>query len=105
MARPEDPVFVVNLSQGLANRRRLPLEHVLSILSEVRQMIAETGREVQHAHGHQNPDGDFGLELLAGEGGTAFHGGSVEARIAMTTDRENALLAAEFGFEYCGWTS
>ena len=95
MARPEDPIFVVNLSKGLANRRRLPLEHVLSILSEVRQMIVETGRDIQLAHGHQSPDGDFGLELLAGEGGTAFHGGSLESRIAITTDKVNALLAAE----------
>ena len=92
---PEDPVFVVNLTRGLADRHRLPLEHVISVLSEVRQMLTDTGREVQRAHGYQNPDGDFGLELLASEGGLAFHQGSLEARIAITADKTNAMMAAD----------
>lgn len=93
--RSEDPVFVVSLRHGLADRRRLPLQHVLSVLDEVRRMLADAGKAVQSAQGRRNPDGDFGLELLAGDDGTAFRAGSLEAKIAITADKANALMAAE----------
>ena len=93
--RSEAPVFTVSLRHGLADRRRLPLHHVLSVLDEVRLMLADAGRAVQNAQGRRDADGDFGLELLAGEGGAAFRAGSLETRIALTTDKANAALAAD----------
>ena len=41
--RPSDPIFSVKLKHGLADRHRLPLEHVLTVLSEVRQMFIDAG--------------------------------------------------------------
>jgi len=79
-----DPVFTVKLEKGLADRKRLPLSHVISVLDELRQLITEIGKDLQRRKGIANPTGDFGLELLAGENGMAFRGGSVEANIVIS---------------------
>lgn len=89
-----DPVLVVSLREGLADRHRLPLGHVISVLEEVRQMVMEVGREIQSEKGIER-EIDFGLELLAGENGIVFKKGSVEAAIAITTNVGDGFLAAQ----------
>jgi len=89
-----DPVFIVKFERGLADRHRLPLAHVISVLDELRQMITSVGKDLQKRHGVQNPSGDFGLELLAGRGGIVFKKGSVQAEVAITRDIPTGLLAA-----------
>ena len=84
MAKRSDPVLIVKLEKGLADRQRLPLAHVLSVLDELRQLVGEIGREVQRRRGLVNATGDFGLELIAGDKGLAFREGSVQAAIALT---------------------
>lgn len=91
----DSPVFVVRLEKGLADRQRLPLQHVISMLEEVRQMIGEAGREIQREMGFERPSGDFGLELVAGSRGILFRPGSVQAHIAITQDVQLGVLAAE----------
>jgi hypothetical protein len=84
MAKTGDPLFTVKLAKGLADRKRLPLEHVISVLDELRQLITEIGKEVQRRKGTVKATGDFGLELVAGEKGIAFQPGSVQANIVVT---------------------
>lgn len=84
MPKSSETLFIVKLEKGLADRKRLPLSHVLSVLDELRQLITEIGRELQRRKGVANATGDFGLELVAGERGIAFHPGSVQANIAVT---------------------
>ncbi len=91
----DSPVFIVRLEKGLADRQRLPLQHVISMLEEVRQMIGEAGREIQREMGFERPTGDFGLELIAGANGILFQPGSVQAHIAITQDVKAGILAAE----------
>jgi hypothetical protein len=90
-----DPIFIVKFERGLADRHRLPLTHVLSVLDEVRQMIASVGKDLQRRDGIPDPTGDFGLELLAGRDGVVFKKGSLQARIAFTRDVERGMLAAD----------
>jgi hypothetical protein len=90
-----EPIFVVKFERGLADRHRLPLAHVLSVLEEVRQMIASVGRDIQKLHGIENPSGDFGLEILAGRDGLVLKKGSIQAQIAITRDVEHGMLAAD----------
>ena len=90
----EDPVLVVKLQKGLADRQRLPLDHVIRVLEEVRQMVIDAGRELQQDMGLDKPKGDFGLELLAGADGVVFRKGSVQAQIAVTTNVQTGVLAA-----------
>ncbi|MEP7365109.1 MAG: hypothetical protein ABI972_17790 [Acidobacteriota bacterium] len=90
-----DPIFVVKFERGLADRHRLPLSHVLSVLEEVRQMIASVGKDIQKRSGVQNASGDFGLEVLAGRDGLVFRKGSIQAQIAITRDIANGLMAAD----------
>lgn len=89
-----DPIIIVKLQEGLADRHRLPLNHVISVLEEVRSMVTEAGREIQRERGLEKPT-DFGLELIAGEDGIVFKQGSVEAAIAITTDIQDGFLAAQ----------
>lgn len=89
-----DPVIIVRLQEGLADRHRLPLSHVISVLDEVRQMVTEVGREIQSEKGVEGQV-DFGLELIAGNDGIVFRQGSVEAAIAITTNVQNGFLAAQ----------
>jgi hypothetical protein len=90
-----DPVFIVKFERGLADRHRLPLAHVISVLEEVRQMIVSVGQDVQERRGVSQPTGDFGLELLAGRSGVVFKKGSVQAQVAITRDIDNGMLAAD----------
>ena len=92
---PDDPVFIVKLQKGLADRHRLPLEDVLTVLGEVRQMLSDAGRAVRQQQGLADSDVDFGLELVAGPRGSAFRKGSIQAHIALTADKANGLLAAD----------
>jgi hypothetical protein len=91
----DSPVFTVQLKEGLANRQRLPLADVISVLEEVRLMIMDIGREIQRDLGMDKPTADFGLELLAGTKGILFIGGSVQANIAITSNIDTGVLAAQ----------
>ena len=42
-----DLIFTLKFEKGLADRNRLPLEQVIKILQEFRQMIIEAGREIR----------------------------------------------------------
>ncbi len=95
MAKRSEPILVVKLSKGLADRKRLPLLHVLRVLDEVRQMITDVGRELQWQKGHLQPSGDFGLELLAGTSGVIVRRGSILATIALTQNVALGILAAQ----------
>jgi hypothetical protein len=90
--KPGDPFFLVKLEKGLADRKRLPLGHVLGILDELRQLVIEIGRDAQRRRGVSDPT-DFGLELVAGEKGVAFRPGSVQAQIAITERADDAFTA------------
>ena len=59
-------LFTIIFRKGLADRKRLPLAHVIRTLQEVDELIREVGRQVQKERGIENPTGDFGIELLAG---------------------------------------
>ncbi len=91
----DDPVITVRLTKGLAERNRLPLADVLSVLEELRQMFAIVGRRVQRARGMASPTGDFGLEVIAGDGTSIFKKGSVEMPIVMTQNIATGLVAAQ----------
>jgi hypothetical protein len=91
----DSPVFVVKLQNGLADRHRLPIDHVIRVLDEVRQMISDAGREILRERGSDKPNVDFGLELLAGPGGIVFQKGSIEAQIAITSNVEVGILATQ----------
>ena len=39
------PVLIVTLQKGLADRQMLPLDHVIRVLEEVRQMVLDAGRK------------------------------------------------------------
>ncbi|HTX41490.1 MAG TPA: hypothetical protein VMD25_06655 [Acidobacteriaceae bacterium] len=91
----DDPIILVRLTKGLADRHRLPLADVLSIMDELRQMISEAGRRIQRERGVPVPTGDFGLEVIAKDDGKVFRAGSVELPIAMTANIQIGLLAAE----------
>jgi hypothetical protein len=91
----DSPVFTVQLQHGLADRQRLPLADVLSVLEEVRLMILDVGREIQRDLGIEKPTADFGLELLAGPKGILFSPGSVQAHIAITSNIDSGVLAAQ----------
>jgi hypothetical protein len=91
----DSPVLTVQLQHGLANRQRLPLGDVISVLEEVRLMVMDIGREIQRDSGIENPTADFGLELLAGAGGFLFSPGSVQAHIAITSNTDSGVLAVQ----------
>ncbi|MQA29226.1 MAG: hypothetical protein GEU82_05210 [Luteitalea sp.] len=83
------PIFSVCFKEGLATRNRLPLDHVIRVLNEIKGMMQELGRRVQREQGAADPTGDFGLELIAG-----FQRGSVQANIVMTRDVEIGVIVA-----------
>jgi hypothetical protein len=82
--------FIVKFDRGLARRHRIPFDHALSALREVRLMIEEVGRALQREHGIERPSGDFGLELVAG-----IKKGSVQVNIALTRDVRYARQTVE----------
>jgi hypothetical protein len=89
----DSAVFTIVFRKGLADRNRLPLEHVIRTLQELDELIKEVGRQVQRERGIENPTGDFGIELLAGRSGIAFRKGSLKASAAVTSDLDNAEIA------------
>src|SRR5262245_57843229 len=94
MPRATDSViFSIVFKKGMAEKNRLPLNHVISTLQQVDQMIREVGRQIQRDAGIENPDGDFGIELLAGRTGIAFHRGSVSTSSAITRDIQHGIEA------------
>lgn len=54
-------------------------------------MIREVGTQIHRDHGIENPDGDFGIELLAGASGVAFAKGSIKATALITRDTVNGV--------------
>jgi len=91
-------IFVVKFDRGLARRHRLPLDHVLNALREVRMMIEEAGSALQREKGIEKPTGDFGLELVGG-----FIKGSFQTNIAMTRDIRTARATAEQIIQTVDW--
>jgi hypothetical protein len=91
MSKKNETTFSIIFKKGMAKKNRLPLSHVIATLRELEFMIREVGRKVQQERGRQEPDGDFGVELLAGTTGLAFHKGSVKATAALTKDVRNGF--------------
>lgn len=89
----DSPEFTITLSKGLANRHRLPWDHVMKVLREFKAMLEDVGRTIQRENGVQNPTGDFGIELLATAKGNVFRRGSIDTTAALTMDVANGLLA------------
>jgi len=87
-----NPIFSILFKKGMADRHRLPLGHVIATLRELEKMVREVGVQVQRDNGVANPDGDFGIELLAGRSGIAFKKGSLGASAAVTRDIPNGIL-------------
>ncbi|MGO9095739.1 MAG: hypothetical protein ACLQGV_10995 [Bryobacteraceae bacterium] len=94
-SKPEDPILTVKLQKGLADRKRLPLGHVLAVLDELRQLITAIGKEMQRDSGVLHPTGDFGLELVANLEDAVFQPSSVRADIAVTQDVRIGVLATQ----------
>ena len=86
-------VFSIVFKKGLADKHRLPLDHVINTLQQIQQMIRDVGRQIQRNAGVENPDGDFGVELLAGQTGLMFQRGSLKTAATVTQDVENGILA------------
>ena len=84
------PVFSVRFTEGLATRNRLPLDHVIRVLNEIKGLMEEVGKRVQRERGVEEPTGDFGLELVAG-----FQRGSVQANLAITRNEEVGAIVAQ----------
>jgi len=90
----QDPVFIISLEKGLADRHQMPIGQVIGVLNEVRQMITETGKDIYKERGGDPAGVDFGLELVADSAGNAFTKGSLRAQIAITSHVEVGILAA-----------
>lgn len=91
-ARPlPHPIFSIRFTEGLAERNRLPLDHVIRVLTEIKGMLESVGKQVQRSRGSTEPTGDFGLELVGG-----FQKGSVKAALAITKDVEAGVIAAGY---------
>ncbi len=82
-------VLMVRFKDGLATRNRLPLEHVIRVLTELKQMIETTGRDAMKRRGLDDATPDFGLELVGG-----FRKGSLKAHVAITKNPETGIEAA-----------
>lgn len=89
----DEPLFEVVLSGGMADRHRLPLDHVIRVLQRIQECIREIGKVVQRENGVEVPDGDFGIELLATGEGFVFTRGSVRSTAAITKDQANGKEA------------
>jgi len=88
-----ETIITVVLDRGMARRNRLPLRHVLDILRELQEAIRTAGIQVQREKGVRDPNGEFGIELLADSKGFIFQKGSVRSRAAITIDVENGAEA------------
>jgi len=90
---PTEPLFEVVLSGGLADRHRLPLAHVISVLQRLQEAIREVGKVVQRERGIEQPTGDFGIDILATTEGIIFTKGSMRSTAAITKDLINGKEA------------
>ena len=93
MASKDNVVFSIVFKKGMAEKNRLPLEDVIATLRQIQEMIRECGRQIQRDAGIENPDGDFGIELLAGRSGLIFQKGSLKTAAALTQDIPHGILA------------
>lgn len=93
MATTPQVVFSIVFKKGLAERNRLPLEHVITTLQHIQNMIREVGRQIQRDAGVEDADGDFGIELLGGRTGLAFRKGSLATSAAITRNIDHGILA------------
>src|SRR5439155_11952616 len=89
----DEPLFEVVLSGGMAERHRLPLDHVIRVLQRIHEAIREIGKVVQRENGIEVPTGDFGIELLATNEGFVFTKSSVRSTAAITKDQGNGKEA------------
>jgi hypothetical protein len=81
------PILTVRVKDRLATRNRLPSDHVLRVLSEIKGMLGDAGRKAALSEGVIEPD--LGIDLLTG-----FRKGSVQADLAITGHTEIGTLAA-----------
>lgn len=86
-------IFSIVFKKGAADNHRLPLAHVISTLQYIDQIVRDVGRQIQRNAGVENPDGDFGIELLAGRSGIAFRKGSLAAQATVTRNIEYGVQA------------
>lgn len=93
LPKTTETLFEVVLSEGLADRNRLPLAHVIAILQRVQDAIRDVGKIIQREQGREVVDGDFGIELLATEEGFTFRRGSIRSIAAITKDLANGKEA------------
>jgi len=89
-----EPTFTISLAKGLADRHRMPVTQVMAVIDQVRQMLIETGREIYRERGGEPSNLDFGLEIVANSGGSVFTSGSLNAKIAVTSNIEIGIEAA-----------
>ncbi|MBL8239545.1 MAG: hypothetical protein JNM66_19130 [Bryobacterales bacterium] len=94
MSKVAEPVFTISLEKGLADRHRMPIDQVISVLSSVKQMIADAASELQSDEGDGKPL-DFGLEISSGLDGNAFRKGSLKAQIVITKNHAKGIRAAQ----------
>ncbi len=73
---PRDPILNIRLRKGLADRHRLPLRAVQTVLEHCRLLINDLAKR----DGNDAPL-DLQLELLGAPGGALFAGGSVQMQI------------------------
>src|SRR5436190_20812510 len=90
MATSQKLIFSIVFKKGLANRHRLPLDHVITTLQQIQNMIRDVGRKIQRDAGEE-PTGDFGIELLAGGTGLGFQKGSLQTDAVVTKNFEMAI--------------
>ena len=88
-------VFTLTFSGDLADRNRLPFDQVIKTLQEFQEMVREVGRRIQRKAGLEKADGEFGLEVVAGNTGAAFTKGSVKATVVATIDVKHAAQTFE----------
>ena len=87
----ESVIFSVVFKKGQADKNRLPLGLLLSTLRQIEYLVQEVGRQVQREAGVQKPDGDFGIELVAGRNSLAFRRGSVGTQYILTHDVQHGI--------------
>jgi hypothetical protein len=83
-----EPVFTVTLDKGMASRHRLPLADVIRFLSDLKNLVIETGKAIERENGVLDPSGDYGLEVLADGNGRFLAKSSVRTSIAITRNIE-----------------
>src|SRR5439155_26532129 len=93
MATNQQVIFSIIFKKGLAERNRLPLDHVITTLQHIQNMIREVGRQIQRDAGVENADGDFGIELLGGRTGLEFRKGSLAMYAEITRNVDQGILA------------